>query len=410
MEEININLLKLLNYISDNYEKELKNKFKNNDLNRIVKENLDAAIPKNLFGHNYFVKFSSGQGRWAFYPWIVIFDKKITSTAQKGYYVALLFTNDYKEVYLSLNQGWNYYGKTFGNKLGREHISDVSNFWKDNVRVTEKDYKFNKEQISLDRVESRNGSRGEGYALGNIISKNYIIKDIDNNEELISDLLEMVGLLKDIKSKFLISNDPIDKTNRFIIEGNVLSDIVEENEEVKSEDKKRELILTRRTYNKKSTGSYNKSIRTTKRNYLDEAEIKQYNGHQGEELVLNYETKRLKEDPILKNYVNNIEHVSITQGDGLGYDIKSFDLNDNGDVEELLIEVKTVQGNINTSINLSLKEYKVAEENNNYKIYKVFNYKSDQPELIIIDDIKNDSLYIEPSGYYIKVKPNNTIQ
>lgn len=399
-----MDLLNLFKYISDNYETQLQQEFKNNLFNQEIKKYLPQAIPTNLFGHNYSVKFSSGQGRWAYYPWIAIFDKTITSTAQKGYDVVLLFTNDYKEVYLSLNQGWNYYENTFGTRMGREYIKKVSDFWRDNIRLSEDAYEFSKDDISLDRNQDRYNTRGEGYSLGNIVSKHYIIEDLKDNEALLSDVIEMVSLLKDIKSKFLKSDDPIDATNRYIIKDNKLSELIAENEQRTLENNKKELILTNKTYSKKSRVSSNKVEEPTKKDYIEEAKSKQYNGRQGEDLVLKYELTRLSNNRVLQDYVDKIEHVSVTQGDGLGYDIKSFDLDDKGNVVELMIEVKTVTGNINTSINISLNEFKKAQENKNYKIYKVFNYQSEQPELIIINDINSDSLYFEPSGYLLKVK------
>ena len=53
----------------------------------------------------YKVVGSSGQGNWASCPWIAIFDRLVTETAQSGYYPVYLFREDMSGLYLSLNQG-----------------------------------------------------------------------------------------------------------------------------------------------------------------------------------------------------------------------------------------------------------------------------------------------------------------
>src|SRR5690606_22031386 len=45
---------------------------------------------------------SVGQGRWADVPWIGIFDKSITTSAQKGYYVCILFGDNMNSVFLTI--------------------------------------------------------------------------------------------------------------------------------------------------------------------------------------------------------------------------------------------------------------------------------------------------------------------
>ena len=53
----------------------------------------------------YIVKGSNGVGRWTTVPWIAIFDRRITESAQRGVYLVYLLNKDKKELYLTLNQG-----------------------------------------------------------------------------------------------------------------------------------------------------------------------------------------------------------------------------------------------------------------------------------------------------------------
>ena len=78
-------------------------------------------------------------------------------------------------------------------------------------------------------------------------------------------------------------------------------------------------------------------------------------GDVGEAMVLNYEKKRLM-DAGKSELAEKVEHVSVTQGDGLGYDIKSYQ----EDGTPLYIEVKTTKQNIKADFYLSKREKNVA--------------------------------------------------
>lgn len=97
-------------------------------------------------------------------------------------------------------------------------------------------------------------------------------------------------------------------------------------------------------------------------------------GTAGELLVLDYENERLKQ----YGSSRMAEHVADTQGDGLGYDIKSYD--DRG--AEMHIEVKTTKANISDGFYLSAREFEASQETDyQYKIYRVFGF----------DDIKKEA-------------------
>ena len=63
-------------------------------------------------------------GRWrtgntAQVPWVGVFDRDITDSAQRGYYIAYLFNAKMQGVYLSLNQGWTDFQKQYKTKKGK---------------------------------------------------------------------------------------------------------------------------------------------------------------------------------------------------------------------------------------------------------------------------------------------------
>jgi hypothetical protein len=96
-------------------------------------------------------------------------------------------------------------------------------------------------------------------------------------------------------------------------------------------------------------------------------------GDQGEEFVLEFEIDRLIEALSIDRMkaIQNVQHLSRLQGDGLGYDISSI----NNDGSPRYIEVKTTSGDFNQPFYMSKNEKHFFEE---YKdsafIYRVYNF------------------------------------
>ena len=59
----------------------------------------------DLEKENLSVKGSIGAGVNTYYPWIGIFDKRVSTGATNGFYIVLLFSNDFNDLYLTFNQG-----------------------------------------------------------------------------------------------------------------------------------------------------------------------------------------------------------------------------------------------------------------------------------------------------------------
>ena len=87
-----------------------------------------------------------------------------------------------------------------------------------------------------------------------------------------------------------------------------------------------------------------------------------------------------------KDLADSIEHVSMTQGDGTEYDIKSF----NEDGTDRFIEVKTIKQAIDAEFLISPNEIKFSElSQENYYIYRICNLKFNP---------LNGFLYINPGN------------
>ncbi len=99
-------------------------------------------------------------------------------------------------------------------------------------------------------------------------------------------------------------------------------------------------------------------------------------GSEGEEFVLEFEIDRLVETLSIEKAkaMQNVQHLSRLQGDGLGYDI--YSVNDDGSPR--YIEVKTTSGNFNQPFFMSENERRFFEEyGDSAFIYRVYNFNKD---------------------------------
>lgn len=153
---------------------------------------------------DYIFKGSVGQGNWTDFPWIAIFNEKITSSAKKGFYPVYLFSEDMKRVYLSFNQGSEKIQKELGTSEAKIQLEINAN----NFRSLLSPYNVNEnfeEKIDL----RTNKIKGVLYELGNIYAKSYDRDFLPTEEELESDLKEILRLYDIIVSKN--SNSKINK-------------------------------------------------------------------------------------------------------------------------------------------------------------------------------------------------------
>lgn len=124
---------------------------------------------------------------------------------------------------------------------------------------------------------------------------------------------------------------------------------------------------------------------------------KRITGKAGEVLVYNYEIEKLA------GYPYKPEYVAETQGDGLGYDIKSYEL----DGTEFFIEVKTTSSNKIDGFYLSNNEKNVAlEKKDKYKIYRVYNLnkQTKTANIQIFNNITGEDFELKPTAYRVFLK------
>jgi hypothetical protein len=114
-------------------------------------------------------------------------------------------------------------------------------------------------------------------------------------------------------------------------------------------------------------------------------------GKAGEEFVLDLERRRLSEAD-RSDLARKIRWVAAEDGDGAGYDIRSFEPSG----QERLLEVKTTNGSARTPFFLSRNECEVATERpEDWRIYRVHCFAK-HPRIFTIAPPLDRSVYLRP--------------
>lgn len=115
-------------------------------------------------------------------------------------------------------------------------------------------------------------------------------------------------------------------------------------------------------------------------------------GRQGEEFALQWETERLRQCG-RADLAARVEWVSESQGDGLGYDIASFDPQTEAPIA---IEVKTTRGGQYSPFFITRNELEVSREwGVGYRLYRLFRFAM-EPKLFILTGALSDSATLVP--------------
>ena len=346
---------------------------------KAIVDNVPAHI-QNIVGNGYLVKGSCGQGNKALNPWVCIFDTRITRTATYGLYIVYLFRSDMTGFYLALSQGIT----TFERRFGRDRYNVAEKVSAYFQRKITDDY-FSKERIDL---RSPVGSLGYGYESTTILSKFYP-SDAYDDATLHSDLEKMLEIYKNVADNMgdnaydsVVDNVYYNQKDEFVSSKVAIREIKGTVDKPGEEETVNELTLVDTLEPKKKTYRNLFSRAPRKVDYLKKAERDAKIGLKGEELVLDYERKRL-EAAGRSDLLDKIMWVA-EDDDSLGYDIQSFDFDDNGDIREIHIEVKTTKSELNNPFFITYNELKALDDDpDNYRIYRV-SIKKGVPTVYVI--------------------------
>jgi hypothetical protein len=117
-------------------------------------------------------------------------------------------------------------------------------------------------------------------------------------------------------------------------------------------------------------------------------------GTAGEKFVVEFERNRLRQAG-RDDLADDVRWVSDLDGDGYGYDIRSFE----PDGQDRLLEVKTTCGHERTAFWLSRREVDVAAEQSGiYRIRRVFHFRN-RPQMFEIAPPLEDRLLMAPATF-----------
>lgn len=136
------------------------------------------------------------------------------------------------------------------------------------------------------------------------------------------------------------------------------------------------------------------AFHAVKRDYLEREALNQSLGFAGEEFVLQFEHWRLVQLGE-KKLAERVEHVSKSKGDGLGYDVLSFD----GGGKERFIEVKTTTFGRETPFFVSHGELALSKTvQSQFHLYRLFEFRK-APRLFDLPGALDGHCLLDPVSY-----------
>lgn len=377
----------------------------NSDLYDLIVRQLPRQIRQLIHSDTYRVKGSIGQGNMTTHPWVSILNPNITTTTQEGLYVVVLFNASFSAFYVSLNQGITYFDNKYKSKK-YEYASKMARYYQQELGLR-KDISY--ESIDL---EAKRGSLAYGYEQTNIASKRFEIKSF-NEKEFESAVKEFISLYD-----YIVDHMPHEATYDSIVYSvlfedkeayvdadealkNIKAIINKEKRSLSGVKQKMQLMVAGKERSQKFRRMTMPIIKKT--DWIEKAREDAITGLVGEELVIEHEQERLTKLG-LYDEAEKIKHMSIVS-DTFGYDIKSFDLDENGKVVDLYIEVKATTLSYDSEFFVTRNELEKSKQlNKNYAIYRIYNSNDVNPKYYVAKGPIEDNFFLDPLTYTAKYK------
>lgn len=150
----------------------------------------DISTVATLSSTVYRVYGKVGDFQFSEIPWAGIFDRSITTSARRGVYIVFLFSTDGKSVYLSLNQGFNFFSDLYKSKAIDE-IQKMAAY----LRTLVGGPKF------LDIIDLHGTTiNAKGYEAGHIIGFKYDLASMPDDAKIVKDIYDLLTAYAAIKS------------------------------------------------------------------------------------------------------------------------------------------------------------------------------------------------------------------
>lgn len=210
---------KLFFDVFDNYTEFYNNPAENINIKKTLKYDIPYEMKSilQLDPKKYLITGSYGVGNPTETPWIAIFDKSITVSAQHGFYVVILFRKDMQGCYLSLNQGTTYLRNKFKGYKPVQKMKEVANKLENALSLHTVNGLIS--EINLASIQQN----AKAYEAANIQAKFYARNAFPFNEELAVDVQNMLENLEEIKS--FIGSRTLDQVIDDLIYQEEISDV-----------------------------------------------------------------------------------------------------------------------------------------------------------------------------------------
>ncbi|EHO49793.1 ATPase family protein, partial [Lachnospiraceae bacterium oral taxon 082 str. F0431] len=200
-------LQELFKKFMEKYESELNAAYKDKEAGKAkafsrpfaskVRNDIPKLIRAQLTEKIYKVEGSVGQGNWAKVPWIGVFDKRVTTSAQRGVYIVYLLNKTTKELFLTLNQGVT-------DVITASNSKAADNLQNRAQSIRSKIGSFPGLESSLI------GSGSKDYDAGCIYYIKYTLDSLPEDEKLYSDLYKFIEVYKAYYDKVFLTSEEND--------------------------------------------------------------------------------------------------------------------------------------------------------------------------------------------------------
>ena len=194
-------------------------------------------------------------------------------------------------------------------------------------------------------------------------------------------------------------NDMVDESIK-----DISYEIVEISNNIQTDDNKDiiydESPLELRKYRKNDIDR--KINRTKKPDYIAEELVKTKQGELNEKVIYERELQKMMELEA-KEEVEIMEEFFKNRNDSEGYDILSFEQQEDGSLKEIYIEVKSTKGNEGTPIDITDNELEFAKKHiDQYYLYRIYNSDKKNKTLKIVTgkELLDNYIFV-PSSYKI---------
>lgn len=145
----------------------------------------------------YHTAASAGKGMWSAVPWIGIFDRQITTSAQRGVYIVYLFSADGESLYLTLNQGCTDLTREYGGREANRRMKE--NTARIRAALDARGFAADDGAVLGDHLPPL----AQGYQNGVIFYKHYDKSALPPEDSLRQDLADMLRIYQEYAAHFL---------------------------------------------------------------------------------------------------------------------------------------------------------------------------------------------------------------